>query len=141
MRRYTFDRSLFQSTTDSGLPFDVALIPEADSEATLVVLTADFVRYPRRDRAHAQVKCVVWDLDNTLWNGILLEQDDVDIRPGVRELLQHFDQRGILNSVASKNEFRPCLEAAGGAGMAEYFLAPQINWMPKSENIKRIAER
>jgi FkbH-like protein len=139
--RYHFDRLLFQSTTECGLPFDVALIPEADSEATLVVLTADFVRYAKRENGRANVKCVVWDLDNTLWNGVLLEQDDVEVQPGVRELLRHFDERGILNSVSSKNEFDHAWKRLEELGIGGYFLVPQINWLPKSENIKRIAER
>ncbi|MGX9225305.1 hypothetical protein ACWV95_01430 [Streptomyces albus] len=29
-------------------------------------------------------KCVVWDLDNTVWDGVLLEGDELTVRPGVR---------------------------------------------------------
>ena len=29
------------------------------------------------------VKCVVWDLDNTVWDGILLEDREVVLRPHV----------------------------------------------------------
>ena len=138
--RFRFDRSLFKSTTESGLPFDIALIPEADRNATVVVLTADFVKYPQRSNVLDNVKCVVWDLDNTLWDGILLEKEDVELRQDVREMIEHFDERGILNSVASKNEYTHAWRRLEELGIAEYFLAPQINWMPKSENVKRIAE-
>ena len=35
-----------------------------------------------------QVKCVVWDLDNTIWDGVLLEDGEVNLRPGIEEILQ-----------------------------------------------------
>ena len=98
------------------------------------------MKYPQRSNVSANVKCIVWDLDNTLWDGILLENDDVELRPDVREMIRHFDERGILNSVASKNEYAHAWRRLEELGIAEYFLAPQINWMPKSENVKRIAE-
>ncbi len=50
------------------------------------------------------VKCVVWDLDHTVWNGILLEDERVELRPGVLELIRVLDERGILQSVASRND-------------------------------------
>ena len=37
------------------------------------------------DAARGKVKCVVWDLDNTLWDGVLLEDGEVSLRPGVVE--------------------------------------------------------
>ena len=55
----------------------------------------------------AKVKCVVWDLDNTLWGGTLIETDDpntLELKPGVRELIEELDRRGIIQSVASKND-------------------------------------
>jgi FkbH-like protein len=88
-----------------------------------------------------KIKCVVWDLDHTVWSGILLEGDALALRPGVRELIEAFDQRGILQSVASRNESGPAREQLKRFGLEAYFLHPQINWDPKSESVKRIAER
>ena len=48
------------------------------------------------------IKCVVWDLDNTLWNGVLLEDGHVSLRAGVVDIIKTLDSRGILNSIASK---------------------------------------
>ena len=50
------------------------------------------------------IKCVVWDLDNTVWDGVLLEDGNVTLRDGVVETLEALDQRGILHSIASKND-------------------------------------
>lgn len=43
-----------------------------------------------------QIKCVVWDLDHTLWDGILLESDEVTLKPSMKEVLTELDERGIL---------------------------------------------
>jgi len=34
------------------------------------------------------IKCVVWDLDNTVWDGVLLEGDNVSLRKGIVETIQ-----------------------------------------------------
>lgn len=87
-----------------------------------------------------KIKCVVWDLDNTLWNGILSEGDDVKLRDGVIDIIKTLDERGILQSIASKNEFSDAYAKLEEMGIAEYFLYPQINWNPKSESVKNISK-
>ncbi len=87
-----------------------------------------------------KIKCVVWDLDNTLWNGTLLEGDDVHIDDQVRNVLETLDNRGILQSVASKNEYDLTMSKLHELGLGDYFLYPQINWNPKSESVGAIAE-
>ncbi len=88
-----------------------------------------------------KIKCVVWDLDNTLWEGILSEGDDVKLRPGITEIFKTLDSRGILQSIASKNNFSEAWAKLEELGVAEYFLYPQINWNPKSESMKTISEK
>ncbi len=56
------------------------------------------------------VKCVVWDLDHTLWEGILLESDDVKLNDNIKEILAELDERGILLSVASRNDEAAAME-------------------------------
>src|SRR5205807_7975112 len=53
---------------------------------------------------HKSVKCVVWDLDNTIWQGVLLEDRNVTLRPEAVKILQQLDSRGILHSIASRND-------------------------------------
>ncbi|HJT29225.1 MAG TPA: HAD-IIIC family phosphatase [Pyrinomonadaceae bacterium] len=86
------------------------------------------------------IKCVVWDLDNTLWEGTLLEGDDVCLREGVIEIIKALDQRGILQSVASKNDHDAAFEKLRQFGLDEYFLYPQINWNSKAASISKIVE-
>ena len=68
------------------------------------------------------IKCLVWDLDNTLWDGTLLEGDDVRLREGVVDITHELDNLGILLSIASKNDPEDALEALSSFGLAEYFL-------------------
>jgi FkbH-like protein len=86
------------------------------------------------------IKCVVWDLDNTLWEGTLLEDDAVTLRPGARRVIETLDERGILQSVASRNEFEPAVQKLHEFGLDEYFLYPQINWNSKAESVRAIAQ-
>lgn len=140
--RFSFDHALFSSVTESGLPFDVSLIPQEERVVTLVFLATDFVRYrPQTPAAGAKpgVKCVVWDLDNTIWEGILVEGDDVRVKPDIVDLIQRLDARGILHSIASKNDHGQAWARLEAFGITDYFLHPQINWQPKSNSIRQIA--
>jgi methoxymalonate biosynthesis protein len=85
------------------------------------------------------VKCLVWDLDNTLWQGTLLEDDEVRLAEEVREVIETLDARGILQSVASKNDFDLAWGRLEQLGVAEYFVHPRISWGPKSEAVTGIA--
>jgi len=86
------------------------------------------------------IKLVVWDLDNTLWQGTLLEGDRVQLRAGVRETLDLLDRRGILQSIASKNDHEAAFNRLRELGVSEYFLYPQINWSSKASNIRTIVQ-
>lgn len=92
------------------------------------------------DKPAKTVKVLVWDLDNTLWDGTLLEGDDVELRPAVKELLDVLDRRGILQSVASRNDHDAAWAKLEELGVDEYFLYPQIHWGSKAESVRRIAE-
>ena len=84
-------------------------------------------------------KCVVWDLDNTLWNGVLLEDERVTIRENVLNVIKTLDSRGILQSIASKNDPEPVKVKLQEFGLHDYFLYPQVNWNSKASSIEKIA--
>ena len=123
----------------------VKIYPENNLEAELDILWCDFVQGQAiaAKQPAAKVKCVVWDLDNTLWNGTLIETDDpktLTLKPGVRELMEALDHRGIVQSVASKNDYAAAMAVLEQLGIADYFLYPQIHWNPKSGSVERIAK-
>ena len=123
----------------------VKVYPEKNLEAELDILWCDFVQgHPVREEKPAEkVKCLVWDLDGTLWDGILMETEDpsqLQLKPGVRETIEELDKRGILHSIASQNDYDTTWPVLEQLGLAEFFLHPQINWDPKSANIEQIAK-
>lgn len=93
---------------------------------------------PVRPRAGA-IKCVVWDLDDTLWKGVLLEDGAVELSDEVLRVVRTLDERGILQSIASRNEHSHALAKLEELRLAEYFLYPQISWSTKAAAIERIA--
>lgn len=123
----------------------VKIYPENNLEAELDILWCDFVQGQAiaAEQPAAKVKCVVWDLDNTLWDGTLIETDDpktLPLKTGVRELMEALDQRGIIQSVASKNDHAAAMAVLEHLGLADYFLYPQIHWNPKSGSVEQIAK-
>ena len=86
------------------------------------------------------IKCVVWDLDNTLWHGILMEDTAVRLRDEVIDTLRTLDARGILHSIASRSDLGAAKEKLNEFGLFEYFLYPQINWNSKESSIQAIAD-
>jgi FkbH-like protein len=95
------------------------------------------VSHPKKQQT---IKCVIWDLDNTLWNGVLLEDDQVTLRPEVAEVIKILDSRGILHSISSRNDAVAAMAKLEQFGLKEYFLYPQINWNSKSSSIQIIAQ-
>lgn len=85
-----------------------------------------------------EIKCVVWDLDNTLWDGVLVESDNVQLKPGIKEIIETFDKRGILHSISSKNDYEPAMSKLKDFGLDEYFLYPEIHWNAKSYSLEQI---
>ncbi len=99
-------------------------------------------------------KCIVLDLDNTLWGGVI-GQDGMEgialSNDGTgkafydfqKELLKLYKQ-GIILAVCSKNSEDVAMEAITKHPYMilkpEHFAATRINWENKAQNIKEIAK-
>jgi FkbH-like protein len=94
------------------------------------------------------VKLVIFDLDNTMWRGLIGEHYDPgqawpDMAGwplGVWDAINQLRRRGIVVSLCSKNDERVVVERWRHAVPLRFvefsdFLVPQINWRPKAENI------
>lgn len=88
--------------------------------------------------AYKETKCVIWDLDETIWHGVLPEMDDVKLKPGIKEIIQTLDSRGVLHSVASNNDYDDAMDKLREFGLDTYFLYPEINWNAKSVSVGNI---
>jgi FkbH-like protein len=144
---YTRARVAFSQISqaiDTSQPFEVEIVPNGPENTVLYFGLMDFVkeRYQAKSGGPGQLKCLVWDLDNTLWDGILVEDgpERVRIRLDVVDVIKQTDERGILHSIASKNNHDDAMNILRRHGIEEYFLYPQIQWQPKSQSIAHIAQ-
>jgi FkbH-like protein len=87
------------------------------------------------------IKCLVWDLDNTIWSGTLLEMDKCRLKPGIKSILAKLDLRGIILSIASANDEDLAVKALEKKGIYHFFLYPQITWSSKVSSIQAIAKK
>jgi FkbH-like protein len=85
-----------------------------------------------------EVKCIIWDLDNTIWDGILVESDNVKLKPKIIEIIQTLDSRGILQSIASKNNYDDAMRKLEEFELNQYFIYPEIHWNAKSSSVECI---
>jgi methoxymalonate biosynthesis protein len=85
------------------------------------------------------VKCVVWDIDNTLLEGVFLESGDTPpaANPAMAGALSDLASRGILHAIASKNPPQAAAHAAAATGAD--FAAVECGWGAKSGALARIA--
>lgn len=117
----------------------VRLYPENNLNVELEIYAADFVEmqnsYP--DRPAEKIKCVAWDLDNTIWKGILAEANPavLELRENVLDTILEFDRRGIIQVIVSKNDREAVLPVLERLNIKQYFIYIFANWNPKSDNI------
>ncbi|QLY28173.1 HAD-IIIC family phosphatase [Nocardia huaxiensis] len=86
------------------------------------------------------VKCLVWDLDDTVWPGVVLESDGGAPKPEALHAIRTLDERGILHAVASRGEPAAATAHLRAHDIEDMFSAIEISWGPKSEAVRRIAE-
>jgi len=99
-------------------------------------------------------KCLVLDLDNTLWGGIIGELgiDGIHLGPNpegrpfmeFQQYILSLYNRGVILAINSKNNYEDALEAIKFHPhmilREANFVAMRINWEDKVKNIKSIAE-
>lgn len=99
-------------------------------------------------------KCLVLDLDNTLWGGILGEDGIDGIKIGgdypgkaflyFQDAIHNLSKSGIILAVCSKNNEKDVLDAWDNNPYIilkkDSFSAYRINWQDKATNIKELAD-
>jgi methoxymalonate biosynthesis protein len=85
------------------------------------------------------IKCVVWDIDNTLLDGVFLESPDAPPQPDPELLgvLRELAGRGILHALASKNPPEAAQYVRQATGVE--FAAAELGWDSKADAVGRIA--
>lgn len=147
----TIDAQAIADRVDLSRPYLIQIEPVGEAAgAELVFGVCDFVTTSAPAAAEAQgavsslavtpsaAKVVVWDLDDTLWSGVLVEDGPakVSLKPEAEAAVRWLDERGVLQTIASKNDEGPALAALERHGLRDFFLHPKINWGPKSLSIR-----
>jgi methoxymalonate biosynthesis protein len=84
------------------------------------------------------IKCVIWDLDNTLLAGVYLESPDrpPPANPALAGVLAELAGRGILQAIASRNPPEAAQYAEQVTG--HHFAASRCDWGAKPASIRAI---
>jgi FkbH-like protein len=84
------------------------------------------------------VKCVIWDLDNTLLSGVYLESPDRPpaADPAMLAAAATLRDRGIIHAIASRNPPEAAAHAARVTGLD--FAAAECGWGRKSDAVRQI---
>lgn len=83
-------------------------------------------------------KLVIWDLDETFWEGTLSDEGGIKEISQNIEIVKALTDIGIVNSICSKNDRKNVEEILQNIGMGDYFVFNSINWESKGERVKTI---
>lgn len=85
------------------------------------------------------IKLIIWDLDDTLWEGTLSE-GTISMPPQHIKLLQNITDAGVINSICSKNNNLDVEVKLNELGILDFFVFKSINWDNKGHRIKQIID-
>jgi len=109
-----------------------------------VTISLELLNHLRVVKGHGRrIKCVVADLDNTLWDGILRDDgiEGINVYQNRLTVLDFLTRRGILLAIASKNDssIQPLVDDVLGS-ISDSFTIKKINWNDKAQNLIEIAQ-
>lgn len=122
-------------------------------EGALPALAAEYMRFITAIKARSR-KCLVLDLDNTLWGGVVGEDGSHGIAIGqeapgnayiaFQEAILNLWKRGVILAINSKNNGADALEVLERHPdmilRPSHFAAMRINWQDKASNLVSIAD-
>lgn len=152
---FVFDINLFvmkkghNSISDNKMSYlaDMQLSPSA-----IIWLAEEYLAYIFPLMSLTK-KCIILDLDNTLWGGIVGEEGISNIKLGpekegkpfydFQKKLLELSERGILLAVNSKNNYDDAMQVIRNHPYMllreDKFVSIKINWDDKVKNIREIA--
>lgn len=153
---FVFDYDAFCSKIGKNNAIDYKMYHLGDMKLNLQYipeLCQEYMAYIKPLMSLAK-KCIVLDLDNTLWGGIIGEDGLGGIKLGpapegrpfmeFQQYLLSLFNRGVILAINSKNNYDDAIEVFRKhphmALKEDNFAAMQINWNDKIENMKALAE-
>ncbi len=151
-----FDYDLFLSAQGKKNSFDSRLYYLADMKLHpdyYPALAEQYFTYLAAIRRKPK-KCLVLDLDNTLWGGVVGEEGLDNLKLGLtppgnaflefQKVILSLFHKGVILAINSKNNPDDALEVLRRHPYMllreEHFSAMRLNWLDKAANLKEIAE-
>lgn len=155
-RVFLFDYDSFCGRYGKENIFDEKMYYLADIKIKTQYLPSLCMEYSRFIKASTMVakKCIVLDLDNTLWGGIIGEDglDGIQLGPDIKgrpfmefqhQILSLYN-RGVILAINSKNNLDEAIDAIRNHPYMvlkeNHFAAIRINWNDKVSNLRSLSD-
>jgi len=86
------------------------------------------------------MKLIIWDADNTLWDGEII-YGEVKLKSETKEVLKQISKLNIPQIICSKNDIDKLKKVLETFEIDKYFKEVHANWQPKHLTVKSILER
>lgn len=86
-----------------------------------------------------QIKLIIWDLDDTFWNGTISE-GEIELCNENVQLIKELTDCGIVNSICSKNDVSVVEKILVKYSLYDFFVFKSINWEPKGKRVQQIVQ-
>jgi FkbH-like protein len=108
-------------------------------ESYYAPLAADLANhFAPREVEDLKIKLVIWDLDDTLWQGTLADGDEPVLDEKRADYVRMFNQRGIISAICSKNDLQAAKAKLEALGLWDEFVFPRIAFVPKGAVVRQM---
>lgn len=84
------------------------------------------------------IKLVIWDLDDTLWQGTLDDADAIHLHESRVDAIRRLNGSGVVSAICSKNDFETARRKLESLGLWDEFVFPRIAFVPKGAAIQAL---
>jgi len=91
-----------------------------------------------RGRDVFKPKLIIWDLDDTLWQGTLAEGEEPVLNERRAEFVRTLNRCGIVSAICSKNDLATARASLEDMGLWEEFVFPRIAFQPKGQVVRQL---
>ncbi|UHS55712.1 hypothetical protein [Agrobacterium vaccinii] len=146
---------MFHTLSETGIPVSICFRPEAGLELTssgllaaMYFLQGAFAALGPFKAAEAQqsrenladraksIKAIIWDLDDTLWDGTLDDIGALSLKAFRVETIKRLNKCGLISAICSKNDFDTAKAKLIELGIWDEFVFPRIAFVPKGDALK-----
>jgi FkbH-like protein len=86
----------------------------------------------------ASIKLVIWDLDDTLWEGTLDDADAIHLYQNRVQAIRQLNASGVVSAICSKNDFATARLKLEAQGLWDEFVFRRIAFVPKGAAVQAL---